>query len=423
MYNKFLLKNGIRVICERVESIQSAVVGVWILAGSRYEDAKHLGVSHFIEHMLFKGTATRTARQIAEEIDFIGGHINAFTAKDCTCFYTKTLDNHIKIAVDILSDILVRSLLKPSDVDLERNVILEEINMYEDSPDELAHDLLAESVWRNCPLGYPILGRPDTVAGIDDLTMRTYLAEKYVPKNIVISVAGSFDETELRDILEETFGNIADSPPGSGIRQATQDSVLYEASSYFRQKDTEQIHLCVGFDGIELGDDDIYALHLANCVFGGGMSSILFQKIREELGLVYSIYSYISAYKRAGMFTIYAGMQAEQAGRVFEMIIGELRAFVASGMTEDLLNRAKEQFKGGFIMGLESPNARMSANGKSELLLGYITAPEETVRKINEVTLDKTYEIMNKVFDMDMLAVSAVGRIDGGLEKILGRTG
>ena len=424
--SSFTVGDGIRVLCERMESVRSAVVGVWVGAGSRYERPERLGISHFIEHMLFKGTRRRTARAIAEEIDYVGGHINAFTSKDCTCFYTKTLDSHVGLGADILSDIILHSKLAKKDVDLERNVVLEEINMYEDSPDELVHDLLAETVWKGGPLGYPILGRPETLARIDSGAIRAYMAGKYVPRNVVISVAGCYDEKELRGALEKGFKNLGGAKKGgasAGFDSASGDinsAVEYSAGSCVRQKDTEQVHLCVGFDGIELGDDTVYALQLVNCIFGGGMSSVLFQKIREELGLVYSIYSYITAYRRAGLFTIYAGMQSEQAARVYQMIADELWKFARSGMTEDLLKRAKEQFKGGYVMGLESPNARMSALGKSELLLGYVNTPDEIVAKIDAVTLDDAYGAMQKVFVPEKLALAAVGRIDSRLEKELG---
>lgn len=486
MINILTLGGGLRVVCERMESVRSVAAGVWVGAGSRYEDASRAGISHFIEHMLFKGTRRRTARQIAEEIDCVGGQINAFTAKDCTCFYTKTLDSSLGVGVDILADILLHSKLLKTDIDLERNVILEEINMIEDSPDELVHDLLSEGVWRGCALGGPILGTGETLAHIDANAMRDYLGRRYVPGNTVIAVTGAFDEGALLKALEKGFrkwiaggpavragedaaptapeaaraGGAAARAGGDAARAVDQavvacatdrvgaaragepatragdlaptvpeaardmyfggtDDANYSAGVFIRQKDTEQVHLCIGFDGVELGNDDIYVLQLINYIFGGGMSSVLFQKIREELGLVYSIYSYVTAYRRAGLFAIYAGMQTEQAARVFDMIIGEMRVFKQSGMTPDLLNRAKEQFKGNYLMGLENPSARMSALGKSELLLGYYKTPEETVAKIEKVTLDEIYNVMNRIFDPDKLAVSAVGRIDGSLEKAL----
>lgn len=468
MINQFTLRNGVRVVCEPMESVRSVAVGVWAGAGSRNEIAESCGISHFIEHMLFKGTRRRTARQIAEAIEFVGGHINAFTAKDCTCFYTKTLDSHIGVAIDVLSDIIFHSKLNKADVDLERNVILEEINMYEDSPDELVHDLLAEGVWRDGSLGNPILGRPETLARIDKAVMKAYIAEMYVPGNIVISVAGSFDGEALRGALEKGFGGIgkgaaekpADKKSGEaaageaggtaaagcaegdrecgaaekpavngGCEAEARDTACpgrgetFISDCFLRNKDTEQIHLCAGFKSAELGDDDLYPLHLVNYLFGGGMSSVLFQKIREELGLVYSIYSYITAYKGAGLLAIYAGMQAENAARVYEMILDELVAFKKSGVGAELLARAKEQFKGSFFMGLESPGARMSALGKSQLLLGYYNTPEEIISKIDKVSIEDVYRVTRGVFTPGRFAVSAVGRIDAGLEKALERPG
>jgi len=447
MIGEARLKNGIRVKYERMESIRSTAIGVWVGAGSRHERPNSLGISHFIEHMLFKGTKKRTAKQIAEEIDYVGGQINAFTAKDYTCYYTKTLDSHIGLAADILSDIMMRSKLLKSDINLERNVILEEINMYEDSPDELVHDLLSETVWKNSPLGNPILGRPSTLANIDRAAMRDYMQERYAPGNIVISAAGSLEEKEFAAILEDRFGRlgakkaaagggdtgrsgggddtgnradgIADAERGDRADGDTDGEVEYEAGICLKRKETEQIHLCIGFDGIELGNDDIYALNLANNMFGGGMSSILFQKIREDLGLVYSIYSYVSAYKNAGLYAIYAGMQPENAERVFDLIVGEINAFKKEGLSADLLNKAKEQFKGGFYMGLENPNARMSALGKSELLLGHINTPDEIVEKIEKVTVGDIFDVIRRTFDLDKMSICAAGRIGSGFESAL----
>ena len=443
MINRFTLRNGVRVVCEHMESVRSVAVGVWALAGARSEREEYGGTSHFIEHMLFKGTRRRTAKQIAEEIEYVGGHINAFTAKDCTCFYTRTLDSHLGVAIDILSDILLHSKFNKADVDLERNVILEEINMYEDSPDELVHDILAEGVWRGNPLGGPILGRPETLAVIDKAVMKGYMAERYVPDNIVISIAGSFSEKDLFQMLEKSFnkiGKAAKSPAGTagdaGAAGDAGDAAVsagsgcetgckagYISDCFIRQKDTEQIHLCIGFNGIELGDDDLYPLHLVNYLFGGGMSSVLFQKIREELGLVYSIYSYITAYIGAGILTVYAGMQESQAERVYEMILTELGRFKKSGVDAELLSRAKEQFKGSFYMGLESPGARMSSLGKTLLTLGYIIAPDETVDRIEKVSLDDAYRVTEKVFAPERLAISAVGRIGDGLQNAFKRPG
>ena len=417
MVNMFTLDNGIRVLCEKMESIRSVALGVWVGAGSRYESKEEGGISHFIEHMLFKGTTKRTAKQIAEEIDAIGGQINAFTSKDCTCYYTKTLDEHIDVSMDILSDILLHSKLEKTDIDLERNVILEEINMYEDSPEDLVHDYYMETVWKTSPLGRPILGTPETLGGLDRDKMRSYIKQKYIPENLVISVVGSFNEATLQKKLEKRFGRIKQDPNGVAPES---DNPKYFARVGTKSKKTEQIHLCIGTKGIELGNDDNYAFALANNVFGGGMSSILFQKIREELGLVYSIYSYSTAYKNAGLFTIYAGMNPEQTERVLAKILEEMRRFKEAGMTKELLAKAKEQYKGNFVMGLENSSGRMMALGRSELLLGYVRTPDEIIGKIEKVTLEQVYDVIRRVFDLDQLSMATVGRQRKGHGKPLG---
>jgi predicted Zn-dependent peptidase len=417
MITRHELSNGVRVLCERMEQSRSVAVGAWVGAGSRFEGEANNGVSHFIEHMLFKGTETRTAKQIAAEIDAIGGQLNAFTSKDCTCFYARTMDRHVGVGVGILADILQHSQLASQDVDLERNVILEEINMYEDAPEDLVHDLLAEAVWRESPLGRPILGTPASLARVGAGEMRAYMRGLYGPSNTVLAVAGSFDEGEMLGLLEREFAPLggAGGPGAPGC-----DEPLYHAEAYARPKDTEQVHLCLGLPGVPLGDDDVYALQLANYVFGGGMSSVLFQKIREELGLVYSIYSYLSSYRNAGLFTVYAGMQKPNAERVLGMVLDEARAFRERGLTEDLLAKAKEQFKGNYVMGLEGVGSRMNNIGKSETLLGYVLEEPEVEAKVDAVTLDKAYEVVRRVFDLDgRLSACAMGPVGGAFEASL----
>ena len=416
MYQRFVLSNGIRVIIERMAYVRTVAIGVWVGAGSRFEQKANNGVSHFIEHMLFKGTRTRTAKQIAEEMDSIGGQINAFTAKDCTCFYAKTLDIHVDKSIDILSDIMLNSKLTKPDINLERNVILEEISLFEDSPEDLVHDVLTETVWQKSPLGMPILGTAQSLQAIDKTELRDYLTATYIPENIVISVAGNFDEAEILHKLERKFYKIR-SDPERDVPLA--DKPKHSAAICVRQKDTEQVHLCIGMKGIELGDDDNYTLQLANYIFGGGMSSILFQKIREELGLVYSIYSYISAFRHTGLFTVYAGMKADNTERVFNMVISEIKEFRESGMTEELLAKAKEQYKGNFMMGIESTNSRMTSNGRSELLLGYVRTPDETIERVEGVTLERVADVLERTFDLGSMAVAAIGKVDDKLENTL----
>ena len=408
MYKRHMLSNGIRVLCEKIEGVRSVSIGVWIGAGSRYEAKESNGVSHFLEHMLFKGTRLRSAKQIAEEIDAVGGQINAFTGKDCTCYYTKTMDENYDVAIDILSDIIQFSKLTKPDITVERNVILEEINMYEDSPEDLVHDLLTEHIWGNSPLGMPILGTAESLASIDKNCMRDYITNLYIPPNTVIAVAGSFDEAAVLNMLERKFTKIK----MSELVPPVADKPSFCSGVNIKQKDTEQVHLCIGMKGIELGNDDNYTLNLINSILGGGMSSILFQKIREELGLVYSIYSYSSSCKHAGQFVIYAGMNPDQLERVYLLIWDELRKLKAEGISDDKLQKAKDQFRGGFILGLEGTQGRMSVLGKSDLLLGYVRTPEEVLDKVDSISLEMTNELIDRIINEKEFAVSAVGKAE-----------
>ncbi|HEX9062077.1 MAG TPA: pitrilysin family protein, partial [Clostridia bacterium] len=316
MFKKVTLDNGVRIVYEKIPHVRSVSVGVWIGAGSRNESPRNNGVSHFIEHMLFKGTGKRSAKEIAENIDNIGGQLNAFTGKECTCYYTKTLDSHIDISMDVLSDMLFNSKFRTSDIDLERKVILEEIGMYEDTPEDMAHDLLTESVWEGHSLGYPILGTKECLNGIDGDVMKNYIDTNYLPTNCVLSVAGNFDEDGLIPLIASYFGR------WHGITDTKGEirNPLYKKSIKIKEKDTEQVHLCIGFKGIEHGSNELYTLLAINNIFGGGMSSRLFQNIREEKGLVYSIYSYPSSYRKAGLFTIYAGMNPERLKEVIQLV-------------------------------------------------------------------------------------------------------
>jgi len=283
MHRKFKLKNGIRVVCERIPYVRSVSTGIWVRTGSRNENTDNNGISHFVEHMLFKGTRNRTAAQIAECIDNIGGQINAFTGKECTCFYTRTLDEHIETALDVLSDMFFNSLFDNKDIALEKKVILEEINMYEDSPEDLVHDMLSETVWLGTSIGQPILGTKSSLGNINRSMILDYMNERYTQSNTVIAIAGNYDEERLETLLEKYFGN---REPRDVKGQEPQKAEFMPAIRV-KEKDTEQVHVCIGFEGIRTGDDDIYPLLAISNLLGGGMSSRLYQKIREEKGLVY----------------------------------------------------------------------------------------------------------------------------------------
>lgn len=407
MLNKYKLSNGVRVVCENIPYVRSVSIGIWVRTGSQNENPRNNGVSHFIEHMLFKGTEKRSAAEIAESIDNIGGQLNAFTGKECTCFYAKILDEHIETAVDVLSDMLFNSLFSPKDISLEKKVILEEIGMYEDSPEELVHDILTETVWGGDPIGYPILGTRKSLRGINRDVITGYISERYTPGNTVISVAGNYNNDSLKELLERYFGGwSAKNEPQNG-----KSTVEFRPETSVREKDTEQVHICIGFEGVKNGDDKMYPLLAINNILGGGMSSRLFQKIREKKGLVYSIYSYPTTYNDAGLFTVYAGMKPENLENVTDLIMEEIRLLQKKGFTKQELEKSKEQLKGNYILGLESTSSRMNSMGKSELLLGYTNTPDEILKKIEAITMDGVDEIVRDVFVFEKRGISIVGNV------------
>lgn len=419
MLKRITLDNGLRIVCEKIPYVRSVSLGIWVGTGSRNENNDNNGISHFIEHMLFKGTKNRSAKEIAESIDNIGGQLNAFTGKECTCYYTKTLDSHIDIAVDVLSDMLFNSNLSQKDIDLERKVILEEIGMYEDSPEELVHDIFSETVWNGNSLGYPILGTRECLDKVDKALINDYMNNYYTSNNSVISVAGNFDDEKLEEILKTHFSTWK----ASSAPVVSFDEAEFKNDIKLKEKDTEQVHICMGYKGIEHGNDRLYTLLAVNNIFGGGMSSRLFQRIREEKGLVYSIYSYPSSYKNAGLFTIYAGMNPEHMETVIELVKEEVELLVSKGITKDILEKSKEQLKGSYILGLESTSSRMNSIGKAELMLGRIFTPEEVLKRIDAISMDVVEEVLSTVFDTDKISFSAVGNIkkDIDFEKMIKR--
>lgn len=407
LYKKITLDNGVRVVMEKIPHVRSVSIGIWIGTGSRNENRTNNGISHFIEHMLFKGTRHRSARDIARSIDNIGGQLNAFTGKECTCYYTKTLDSHIDIAVELLADMFFNSKFAKRDIDVERKVIIEEIGMYEDSPEELVHDILLETVWGNNSLGYPILGTQECLKTFNRDVIIDYIGRSYIPGNVVVAVAGNYDEGKLLELVNRYFGNWK-SNAGYSVMD---EDIVFSANTRVKEKDTEQVHICLGFDGIEQGKDELYTLLAINNILGGGMSSRLFQKIREEMGLVYSIYSYPSAYKNAGLFTVYAGMNPEQLTKVIRLIIGEIKELLRDGLENEDLRMSKEQLKGNYILGLESTSSRMNSIGKSELTLGRIFTPEQVLEKMDRIEMESVRNVMEKVFNLEKMSLSAVGNI------------
>ncbi|EOD00631.1 M16 family metallopeptidase [Caldisalinibacter kiritimatiensis] len=408
MYNKFVLDNGLRVVTEYIPHVKSVTVGIWVETGSRRENKLNNGVSHFIEHMLFKGTKNRNAKEIAESIDNIGGQLNAFTSKECTCFYAKVLDNHLPIAIDVLADMLFNSKFEEKEIEKEKSVVLEEINMYEDSPEDLVHDLLSTTIFDGHPLAYPILGHTDNLKNLSREDILRYFKEHYTPKNTVIAIAGNFKANETIKLIEKFFGHWNGNKKNHPFEKPP---TLYKRV-IGKRKLTEQLHLCLGMEGISQGDDDLYGLLLLNNIFGGSMSSRLFQRIREDKGLVYSIYSYPSAYKDIGVFTIYVGLNPNQICNVSKLIKEEINCIKNKNFSDNEFYKAKEQLKGNYILGLESTSNRMTSLGKSELLLGKIYSPKDIIEKIDKINLDDINRIIDKVFDFSKFNIAYVGNIN-----------
>lgn len=411
MIKKYTCQNGVRIVLENIPTVRSVAIGVWIGTGSRFETKENNGISHFLEHMFFKGTKTRSAREIAESFDSIGGQVNAFTSKEYTCYYAKVLDNHANFALDVLADMFFNSTFVEEELAKEKNVVYEEIKMYEDTPDDIVHDLLSKAIYENHALGYPILGTEDTLATFTGSTLKEYMHDTYTPENVVISVAGNISETFISDV-EKYFGQYE-----GGSQERNEEKPLFHMNRVARKKETEQAHLCIGYEGLQVGHEDIYSLIVLNNVLGGSMSSRLFQDVREQKGLAYSIFSYHSAFQDTGIVTIYGGTGAKQLDVLFDTIQETLAKLKAEGITEKELNNCKEQLKGSLMLSLESTNSRMSRNGKNELILKRHRSLDEIVEQIDEVTKAGVDKLANEIFN-DQFSVSLISP-DGILPKNL----
>ena len=388
MCEEFVLSNGLRVVAEPIEHFPSVSVGLWIGAGSMYETAEESGLSHFVEHMLFKSTENRSTKEIAVEMDALGGQVNAFTAKECTCYYAKVIAEHLPRAMDLLCDLLLNARMDEAEFEKERGVILEEIAMCEDTPEDLVYDLLAEAYFGEHPLARPILGTHDQIASVT----RDALLAKAMNK-------GDYERAEklLGGWQAEGVTHIPAPVKGTTPRVLT------------RKKDIEQVHMCLAFPGVQQDEDDLYPLSVMNNLFGGGMSSRLFQRIREEMGAVYSVYSFPSTYTNCGTFTVYAGTSPESAQKVADELHHQIRLLCEDGVTQEEFERAKEQLKVSYVLGLESSSSRMSAIGRSKLLRGKAVDPQDVIRKIEAVTKEDVERVTREMFSKDC-AASAVGR-------------
>lgn len=389
MVQQFTLPNGLRVIAEPLPHLRSVSIGVWVRAGSILESPEQNGLSHFIEHLAFKGTARRSARQIAQEMDAVGGYLNAATSKLSTTYYAKVIDEDLDLAADILADIVIHPAYDEKEMNKERSVVLEEISMTDDSPEDVAYDLIAAAMFGDQPLGRTILGPREIIEGCSREDILAYRARHYSPMNACVAVAGNFEMNQLREILEKHFG----SWQGSAGELYPVNLVNRAPGVLTADKDTEQAHVCLGYNGKELGSDDVYAMAVFNSVLGGGMSSRLFQRIREESAMAYSVYSAPSAYPHCGDFTVYAAVSPRNVRAVVAEIDDEIEKLLKDGITDEEFRMAKAQLKGGFILGQESAYNRMNGMGSNLALLNRYISTEETIRRIEAVTRDDAQRV------------------------------
>jgi predicted Zn-dependent peptidase len=403
------LDSGIRILSERMPGVRSATLGAWVGAGSRDERPELSGATHFLEHLLFKGTQARSARDIAEAFDAVGGDVNAFTTKEFTCFYARTLDADVPMAVEILADMLRNSLLKEEDVAAERQVVLEEIAMHEDAPDDIVHDLFAETIWPDHPLGRRVQGRSETVAAMSRDDLEAYWREHYVPGNLVIAAAGSLEHEALVEWVAKAFRDAPVGPrrpPRSG-----EEGPAFHARLTVVERPIEQVHLAYGTAGVARNDPRRWAFGVLNAVVGGGMSSRLFQEIRERRGLVYSVYSSHSSFAETGLFSVYAATGPERVGEVLRLVRDELDRVLDGGITGEELARGKGHLRGSLVLGLEDTSGRMSRLGKGELCHGEILSPDEVVARIDAVTLEDVARVARETIGSHPWSLALVGPV------------
>ena len=406
-YEITTLENGIRVITETVNHVQFMSMGFWVGVGSRYESEKQWGITHFIEHMLFKGTEKRTADQISGAVDAVGGQLNAFTSKENTCYYIKTLTDDFPLAVDVLSDMFLNSRFDNEEIAKEREVIIEEIKMYEDTPDDQVHDLMSANLWPEHPLGRAILGTEESIAVFDHDMLKDYMKQYYTGSNIVVSVVGNISHNQVVEAIREVLGGI---PKGEVNQYRIADRAKPGVNCYY--KEIAQSQICVAMPGVAKEDDRLFPLSILNTYLGGGMSSRLVKKIREEEGLAYSVYSYNGSYTDTGAFVISVGTRPENCQRVIDIILEELDDVRQNGITKDELDKSFSQLKGSLYMGLETVNSRMNKLGRSMLIYDRVITPEENVDELSKVTLEDVKSLAGDMFRKENLQITVLGPVN-----------
>lgn len=397
--------NGIRILTERMPHLRSVTTGFWVGVGSRDEPLELSGVSHFIEHLLFKGTETRSARRIAEEFDAIGGELNAFSAKEYTCYYAKVLDENLEQALDIMVDMLLRSRMSPKDVDAERKVILEEIAMHEDSPDDIIHDLFVSALWESHPLGQSVLGNQNVIRALTSEDIRSFFKRFYYPENIVVAVAGNVEHERIVSLVERLMAM------DGGRERHTRHCVVPEIKPHtvVYDRPTEQAHIVLGTQGLPRRHPGRFALAVLDNILGGGMSSRLFQKIREERSLAYSIFSYHSMYVETGLVAVCAGTSPENASAVMEIIKEEIDLLLEKGITSEELERSKGHIKGNLVLSLEDSGSRMTRLGKAEVCGGEILSLDELLKRVDAVTEEDVLKLADEIFGPRKLVAAVIG--------------
>ena len=403
-----VLDNGIRLLTERMTQVRSISIGVWLTRGSRHETAERGGIAHFVEHMLFKGTTTRSAEDIAQAIDSIGGQLDAFTAKEYASYYIKVLDEHLPLAIDILSDIVMNPAFSADDIQREKKVVVEEIKMVEDTPDDLVHELFTQGFWADHPLGRPILGTRDTVESFTPDLLRDYFRDAYTSRNLIISAVGNLEHAHVRELVDKKFGSV----PTVG-EPLDEQAPTVAPKILVRNKELEQSHLCLGASSYPQNHDDRYASYVLNTLLGGSMSSRLFQNVREKRGLAYAVFSGLSAYRDAGSFTIYAGCSNEAVGEVIDLVVEELRGVKQAAVPDAELQRAKDHLKGSLMLSLENTASRMSHLARQEIYFDRQFGLDETLQGIERVTTKDVQRVAVDLFRGGSLSATVLGNVNG----------
>jgi predicted Zn-dependent peptidase len=406
-YQKTILDNGIKVITEEIPYLKSASIGVWVVTGSRDEEPHENGISHFIEHLMFKGTERRTAFDIAREIDSVGGTLNAFTGREYTCFYAKVLDKNLPLAMDLLSDIFLHSLIDPKDVEKERKVILQEIKMVEDTPDDYVHDLFNRACWGDHPLGFPIFGTTERIQSFSRDQLYHYFRENYQPDRILICGAGKLKHRDVVEWVQPTFGGI---PQSDKVKERCCPNPM--SSVQLLKKDLEQVHFCLGTKGLQYNHSQRFSSYALNTILGGGMSSRLFQEVRENRGLAYAVYSYLPTYRDTGLFVVYAGTSEKSFQEVIELILKEFKHLKKDPFKNGELETAKEQLKGNLLLSLESSDNRMTRLAKNEMYFDSYLPVETILEGIEGVQEETIRSLAYEFFDQRYFCLTVLGAMD-----------